>query len=149
MNCYAPPAILGYLTNGPWLTPACREFLADRTLSGVFGVTGKEYVFALVLTILIEAPVYYFALRKRLKPDQIALYMLAMNLATHPLVLVAMPQFFALAEYPKIAAILVGELFAPTFEGLMLWRMAGLSPSRAFGFAFLANLISWTAGVLV
>lgn len=149
MNCYAPPAVLGQLLNASWVTPACKEFLADKTLNGVFGFTGKDYAFALLLTILIEAPFYYFALRKKLKLDQIALYMVTLNLATHPLVLIAMPQFFALAEFPKITAILVGELFAPAFEGLMLWRMAGLPASRAFGFAFLANLVSWTAGVLV
>lgn len=149
MNCYAPPAVLGYLTHGPWVTPACREFLSDKTLNGVFGLTGKEYAFAFVLTVLIEAPFYFVALKGRLKLDQILVYAIALNLATHPLVLIGLPQFFALAEFPKVTPILLGEIFAPAFEGLMLWRLAGLSWQRAFGFAILANLISWTAGVLV
>lgn len=149
MNCYAPPAVIGYLANAGWVAPSCREFLSDRTLSGVFGIAGKDYALVFLLTVCLEAPIFFFGLRNRLKVDQIAVYVVALNLATHPLVMVGLPQFFALAEYPKITAILVGELFAPAFEGIMLWRMAGLPAGRAFGFAFLANLVSWTAGILV
>jgi len=146
MNCFAAPSVIKYLLHSAWVSETCRNLLSDRSLNGVFGVSAGAYAYVFLLTLAFELPIYYFSLKKQLSPLRLLLAVLFLNLATHPLVVLGIPQFVALAEQPKLLAIVIGEIFAPIAEGLFLWSLLSISWKRAIIVAFAANFFSWSVG---
>ena len=96
MNCLGAVTVLHYLIHRNSMSEVCRNFLADTSLNQVFGVPASAYFFYFGLTLLLELPIYYFCLRKALSLEKILFAVLFINISTHPLVIVGLPQLFAL-----------------------------------------------------
>ena len=145
MNCQLPPAIVGFFLAPSLLSKECALFLNDKSLNGIYGITIKNYLILFLLTCLFEAPFYFWVLRhlhfaKRL----FALFLL--NIATHPLVVLGFPQFFALSGFSRSYSLTVSELFAPLFEFAILVFVFNISWKKGFLISSLANVFSWGFG---
>lgn len=116
-------------------------------------VSSMDFDFSLyskyfVTTVLIEAPVYFFALRFLAFKTKLKL-VLSVNLATHPIVFYLFPWVLMHWHLNYGAYVLSAEIFAPLVEGLMIWKIFKVPASAAFAAAFAANIISWWLGILI
>jgi len=148
MICHLPHHLFLYWFFPRALTATCQAYFADTSLNGIFGVPAGTYFPLFLLTNCLELPFYFYTFRGQALAHKLG-RLLLLNLATHPLVALGFPQFFALAGYPRAWALFSSELFAPALEaGLLvgLWRV----PLRHAALtAFAANLFSWEIGGLL
>ncbi|MEZ4750910.1 MAG: hypothetical protein R3B54_09900 [Bdellovibrionota bacterium] len=148
--CNLPHSLLLYFFSSSSVPPECREYLNANSLDGVFGVTGGTYFVFFLLTTALEAPVYWYFLKGEIRPtSRLVAVVICLNLCTHPLAILGFPQFFALAGFTKLTALLFTELFALLVEGLVLWKVLQISPKASFAASFTANLFSWELGGLI
>lgn len=150
--CNFPHSLLIYFFSPGSLSDSCRQYLADTSLNGVFGIPASTYALLFLLTMLMEAPFYAFFLRGTQVSRTKAFFLMALlciNLCTHPLAVLGFPQFFALAEWPKVWAILAAEVFAPVIEALILFALLQVPAKKSFLAAFAANFFSWQLGGLL
>lgn len=105
---------------------------------------GPGYAGVWLATCLLEAPLYAVAAR-RLGWKRALGLLAACNLATHPVVYLALP--CAVEHY--LAAVLIGEAFAVAAEAAILRAGARLSWPGALGWSTAANLVSWQLGTLL
>jgi hypothetical protein len=102
------------------------------------------------LTCLLELPIYLVPLRRVLPLRWGLLVLLALNLATHPIVWFVLPRIFE----NQVHYVLIAEAFAVLVEGLLLgalsrWRhWPGWGGLSLIGLAFMANAWSATLGEL-
>lgn len=105
---------------------------------------GPGYAGVWLATCLFEAPLYAVATRRLGWKRALGLLALG-NLATHPVVYLALP--CAVEHY--LTAVLIGEGFAMTAEAWILRAGAKLGWPQALAWSAAANLVSWQLGVLI
>ncbi len=145
MTCDLPPTLLEYVFFPSHLCATCRAYLADTSLNGIFGAPLRQYVGLFLVTCLLEFPFYRTVLRHRKLVSQVFI-VIVINLATHPLVVLGFPQFFALQGLSKVYSVLAGELFAPLLEFGFLAVVLQIPWKRSLAVAGAANLFSWWFG---
>jgi hypothetical protein len=74
---------------------------------------------------------------------------LVANLATHPLVYLGIPRFAYQAGWSYGGFLAVAELFAFATEALIYWSVGNMRLMRAVQLSFLANILSWSVGLLI
>lgn len=148
--CNLPHSLLLYLFSTKNVPPECLRYLTTSSLDGVYGVSATTYVLFFLLTVALEAPIYWYFLRDRITPaSRWVAALFCINLCTHPLAILGFPQFFALAGDTKLTALVATEVFAPVVEGLVLWKLLNIPPRVAFVASVAANLFSWEMGGLI
>lgn len=125
-----------------WKFFGASKFLRNTQLSFIF----KPF-FA---TVLLEAPVYFFFTRTL----KMSIYkklgcLFVLNVATHPMVYFIIPYFVYLMNGNYGQTVILGELFAPIIESLLLYRWTQFSFWKCSIIAILANLFSWWIGVVL
>jgi hypothetical protein len=140
MNCVTPPALWAYLTG----VGSCAIEL--RSAIDPSFPEWQLYLKGFGLTLLLEAPIYAWFLRERLGFLRKSLFILAVNVATHPMIWFVFPELFSKFEADIGAYVIFSELFAPLVEGLLLKFAFGISSRFAFVGAAVANLFSWWIG---
>ena len=131
-------------------TQACLEVLSNP--QQVFATSLSDYLGLFGLTCLMELPVYGLVYERR--RDLVSRWrflglVLALNLATHPLVYFGFPSFWAAAGGSRAQMVASAELFAPLVEAGILASLDRARWKRAIVAAFLANLVSWWLGSLL
>jgi hypothetical protein len=111
-------------------------------------VSFSIYLLVFLLTCLLESPFYFFLL-KSYKPfyRQPLLALFIANLSTHPMVCFGIPALVAHYGGSYGVSNSIGEVFAPTLEALLLWRVWKVPAAQAIAGAIVANVFSWWVGV--
>ncbi len=142
MTCIGPIDLLLYLIN----RGECRDFLSQTFMAD--GIPPwKDYLIALGLTLLIEAPIYAFFLCPEFKRRKLLLVVLFINLLTHPAVWYLWPSFLSSMGVTIGGYLAVSEIFAPVAEMLALKFVFRVNTKKAILGATLANLVSWWVGI--
>ncbi|QQS34522.1 MAG: hypothetical protein IPM50_12285 [Acidobacteriota bacterium] len=107
-----------------------------------------------LLTILIETPILFLGLAKRLSVKQRLLCGVWLTACTYPIVVLVLPAIFQGAE--RWIYLAVAETFAPAAECLLFWlafRTKGILETsdlaRCFIAVIVANLASFGLGELI
>jgi hypothetical protein len=145
-DCLTPLGLLlGSLNWGDYWP--CHSYLA---LSPRATVWSWSYLGIFTLTVALEFPVYFAFLIGLNSPDRRRLLPLlktcvTLNLATHPLIYLAFPTLFLASTYKSY--LVAAEIFAPTFEAMLLATVFKRHWVLAIAAAISANLFSWWLGV--
>jgi hypothetical protein len=109
-----------------------------------------SYPLALLLTLIIELPIYAALLPRwtRVSLKRALAVGLAANLITHPLVWLMVP-FAIEAGLSAIDAIAFAETFTLIGEGLFVRIGTGASIPRSVGISLIANVCSLLLGWLI
>lgn len=75
--------------------------------------------FGYLVTILIETPILYLGLSKKLTPRQKLLCGIWLTACTYPIVVIVLPAVFL--GYSRALYLLVAEIFAPVAECMIFW----------------------------
>jgi hypothetical protein len=145
MSCASPQALLNYFFAGPASDFFCTQALSSLQMPTT--ITALAYLKVFFLTCLLEAPIYWIALRSSSR-NWIARFgiVVALNLATHPAVYFFWPWFVSKLGGRYYQTLIVAEIFAPAVEAKLLAYWAPMSFRRAILFAVAANLFSWSIG---
>lgn len=146
--CHSPAGLARYFLDYGGIAPVCRG-----ALDGAAAATDAApayYLGVFLLTCLLEAPVYFQALKASAggKPARWQAVVL-LNLATHPIVYFAVPRLVAWQTGSYAQALTLGETFAPLAEAAGLRAFWAMPWPRALLAAAAANLISWWSGIYI
>ncbi|MBC7464537.1 MAG: hypothetical protein H7256_00970 [Bdellovibrio sp.] len=112
-------------------------------------LTLTQYLPFFLKTYAFELPFYYFFLRKIFSTTKILRINLVINLATHPFIFIMLPLILVRFEFNYFQYLVVAEIFAPLVEALILNQLFKVRWQTAVVASLVANLISWTVGVLL
>ena len=107
-----------------------------------------EYLKAFAITNLLEAPFYFWLLRRLPFPRQF-FYLICSNLITHPAVYFLFPYIFYKGGQSYALFLTIAEGFAFAAEALFIYLKAGTAFCSTALFVTIANLFSWWVGVLI
>jgi hypothetical protein len=97
-------------------------------------------------TCVIESPFYFYALRDRSWKQRI-LAVVALNVATHPLVYFGTPWVALHWHCAPIYSVIIGEVLAVFVEAILLYRIRKSGTFlAAFNYSFFANFASFIFG---
>ncbi len=142
MDCLAPWDVLHHLISNQ---PQCAEIYLASPPSDSIGLV--EYLPFFLKTLLLELPLYYLLLKNVKSFKQILLINLVVNIATHPIIFIAMPPLLNAFGFSYLNYLIIAEIFAPAVEAILLHKTYKVSASRAWVAAIVANLVSWAIGV--
>lgn len=142
-NCVSPLSVLAYLLNKQSTINSCSEIFTTPMIYN--GELLKQYWYYFVLTLLLEAPFFYFLLNS-LRPILRLSVIFFVNLATHPFIFLILPQIMMKFNKSYLFYLIVAETFAPIVEALLLIKVWKISPKKAFAISLIANLCSWMIG---
>jgi len=108
-----------------------------------------QYLPIFIKTLAFELPFYYFFLRPKFSMLKILWINFIINVATHPFIFLMLPSLLVRFEFSYLQYLVIAEIFAPAVEAVLLNRFFKLSWSRAITAALVANLFSWSIGVLL
>src|SRR4051812_41063652 len=114
-SCLTPLDLATHFLTRGMGDPVCSIALDSAPAAPSFEAGSYLVVFA--LTCALEFPFYLAALRSWRKG---ALAALALNLATHPVIVFAMPWLVSRLEGTSAESLLCSELFAPLVEAILL-----------------------------
>lgn len=107
----------------------------------------KEYIKVFSMTYLLELPIYWIFLKGYFNINRLFLVNFILNIATHPIVYLAMPVYFLKWNLNYIQYLGIAEVFAPAIEALLLKNLFLMRTRHAIWAAVIANLFSWTIGI--
>lgn len=149
LECSTPMELSKYWLARDQVSFTCQLVLSQgastRIVPGVI-----DYLLIFCKTCLLEAPIYLFWMRvqgMRWLPglgQEIAL-----NLATHPIIVLLLPWFFARAHASYASYLGAAEIFAILIETLYLFFFVRKNFPQCFAIAMAANLFSWWIGLLL
>lgn len=142
-ECLTPWAlVINQVANHPDCSQIYASGIPDDSISFL------QYLLVFFKTYTFELPLYYVFLRKSWNMPKILLVNLVINLATHPIIYLLMPIIFLRFDMNYLQYLVIAEIFAPAVEAILLSRVFKISWKTAVAAALVANLFSWTAGVI-
>ncbi len=149
MSCYNPITLLQYGMNSDSIEFTCRYVLSQKVLETPPNFL--DYPLYLLLTVLLELPVYFFFLKPRAISipkffKHVVKHVAALNLCTHPLVDFVFPVIAVKMGFSHAIYLSTAETFAVIVEAFYLNTILRQRPVVSFLVALSANLFSWGIG---
>jgi len=145
-SCFTPAALYSFLLDKTSLEPLCLWALMLKPPS--HSVSFGSYLGVFLVTVVLESPFYLLALRgRKFRPLARAGFLVALNLATHPFIFLALPPLVAAFGGKTFQTLILAETFAPMVEAMILFRFGRIRFLAALSYAIVANLFSWWAGL--
>jgi hypothetical protein len=141
-DCLTPWSVLANLASGHH---ACVELYQSSIPTDASSFT--EYLRVYLMTFILEWPWYFLFLRFYQSGLRILITNFVLNIATHPIVYLVLPQIFSRFDQTYIRYLIIAEIFAPTVEALILRYTFKIPWKTAIVSSLFANLFSWTVGV--
>lgn len=164
--CVTPWGLFYHILIGYDGENICFNYLNSTVVIDPVGAL--TYIKYFLTTLFLEFPIYYWLLRNQtlilsknlgqrlpqsfLRFNQlrkIIVTSILINLATHPIVFFVFPYMSGKGDWTFTTYLLVAEVFAPIVEAVILKFLFKLPVQKAAMAAILANLFSWTVGVLL
>ena len=107
-----------------------------------------EYLPYFLKTFILELPIYAIILKSQQSFVKTLTANTLLNLVTHPFIFILLPMLLVKSDSINYLNYLtIAEIFAPTVEALILFKVFKLPLKKAIVSAVLANLFSWSVGV--
>ncbi|MGZ3690094.1 MAG: hypothetical protein ACXVAX_01235 [Pseudobdellovibrio sp.] len=142
MDCLTPWDLVHHFIQSQ---PQCVDVYGAAPPSDSIGLT--EYLPFLLKTLILELPMYYLLLKKVKSFKEVLIINLFVNLATHPIIFIAMPPLLNAFHFSYLSYLLIAEIFAPVVEALIINKYYKVNAGRAWAASIIANLVSWSIGV--
>ena len=137
----------------PWFL--VYNLFADNACSEIYNsglptdpISFTEYLPYFLKTFILELPIYAILLKSQQSFAKTLTANTLINLATHPFIFILLPILLVKSDSINYLNYLtIAEVFAPSVEALILFKIFKLPLKNAVISAFLANLFSWSVGV--
>ena len=136
-------ALIEPLINEPILSEKCDNLLHSVVLPTKLNL--GAYMLAFACTCLLEAPFYFYLLKKESRRKRIFL-LISANLLTHPVIYFLLPTLLSHWRTTQLSYLGIAEVFAPIIEAAYLSKMCAIKFKKSLAWMILANLTSWWVG---